>query len=242
RRSRNEGRARSLDALRADRAERMKDSPRELNLGVDSGATSGKLVAELKGVSKTFGTRPVIKPFTTRVIRGDRLAIVGPNGAGKTTLVKILLGELAPDEGTVRLGANLEPVYLDQSREGVRSDMTLWDSLTPGGGDSILVRGIPKHVAAYAKDFLFQEGQLRQPISTLSGGERNRLLLARALAKPANMLVLDEPTNDLDLETLDLLQEVIADYDGTVLIVSHDRDFLDKTVTVTLGLDGSGKV
>ncbi|MES2834740.1 MAG: ATP-binding cassette domain-containing protein, partial [Pseudomonadota bacterium] len=164
RRSRNEGRARSLETLRAERAEQAKDRPRELNLGVDSGVASGKLVAELKGVTKSFGDRAVIKPFTTRVIRGDRLAIVGPNGAGKTTLVKILLGDLAPDAGTVRLGANIEPVYLDQSREGLKSDMTLWDALTPGGGDSILVRGISKHVAAYAKDFLFQEGQLRQPI------------------------------------------------------------------------------
>ena len=242
RRTRNEGRARSLDALRADRAERLKDVPRELNLGVDSGATSGKLVADLKGVSKAFGERAVIKPFTTRVIRGDRLAIVGPNGAGKTTLVKILLGELAPDHGTVKLGANLEPVYLDQSRDGLRSDMTLWDALTPGGGDSVLVRGISKHVAAYAKDFLFQEGQLRQPISTLSGGERNRLLLARALAKPANMLVLDEPTNDLDMDTLDKLEELLETYDGTLILVSHDRDFVDRLATSTIAMNGRGDI
>jgi ATP-binding cassette subfamily F protein uup len=242
RRTRNEGRARSLDALRADRAERVKDIPRELNLGVDSGATSGKLVAELKGVTKSFGDRTVIKPFTTRVIRGDRLAIVGPNGAGKTTLVKILLGQLEPDEGSVRLGANLEPVYLDQSREGLRSDMTLWDALTPGGGDSILVRGVSKHVAAYAKDFLFQEGQLRQPISTLSGGERNRLLLARALAKPANMLVLDEPTNDLDMDTLDKLEELLEQYDGTLILVSHDRDFVDRLATSTIAMNGRGDI
>jgi len=242
RRTRNEGRARSLDALRADRNERLKDVPRELNLGVDSGATSGKLVADLKGVSKSFGDRTVIKPFTTRVIRGDRLAIVGPNGAGKTTLVKILLGELAPDHGTVKLGANLEPVYLDQSREGLRSDMTLWDALTPGGGDSVLVRGVSKHVAAYAKDFLFQEGQLRQPISTLSGGERNRLLLARALAKPANMLVLDEPTNDLDMDTLDKLEELLESYDGTLILVSHDRDFVDRLATSTIAMNGRGDI
>ncbi|WP_139302067.1 ATP-binding cassette domain-containing protein, partial [Pseudomonas syringae] len=166
RRSRNEGRARSLQALRAERAEKMKDVPRELSLGVDSGATSGKLVAEIKHVSKGFGGRTLFKDLTTRIMRGDRLGIVGPNGAGKTTLVKTLLGELAPDEGTVRMGANLEPVYLDQSREGLKSDMTLWDAVTPGGGDSILVRGVSKHVAAYAKDFLFSEAQLRQPIST----------------------------------------------------------------------------
>lgn len=273
RRSRNEGRARSLQALRAERAEKMKDAPRELYLGVDSGSTSGKLVAEIKGVSKWFDTvasdesrvtskagsegsladqnssasplttrRTLFKDLTTRIIRGDRLGIVGPNGAGKTTLVKTLLGELAPDEGTVRMGANLEPVYLDQSREGLKSDMTLWDALTPGGGDSILVRGVSKHVAAYAKDFLFSEAQLRQPISTLSGGERNRLLLARALAKPANLLILDEPTNDLDMDTLDKLEELLEGYDGTLILVSHDRDFIDRLSTSTLALNGRGDI
>jgi ATP-binding cassette subfamily F protein uup len=242
RRSRNEGRARSLQALRAERAEKMKDVPRELYLGVDSGSTSGKLVAEIKHVSKGFNGRTLFKDLTTRIIRGDRLGIVGPNGAGKTTLVKTLLGELVPDEGTVRMGANLEPVYLDQSREGLKSDMTLWDALTPGGGDSILVRGVSKHVAAYAKDFLFSEAQLRQPISTLSGGERNRLLLARALAKPANMLILDEPTNDLDMDTLDKLEELLEGYDGTLILVSHDRDFIDRLSTSTLALNGRGDI
>ncbi|MFN6981541.1 MAG: ABC-F family ATP-binding cassette domain-containing protein [Brevundimonas sp.] len=242
RRSRNEGRARSLDALRAERAEKMKDAPRELYLGVDSGGTSGKLVAEIKGVSKGFNGRTLFKDLTTRIIRGDRLGIVGPNGAGKTTLVKTLLGELPPDEGTVRMGSNLESVYLDQSREGLKSDMTLWDALTPGGGDSILVRGVSKHVAAYAKDFLFSEAQLRQPISTLSGGERNRLLLARALAKPANLLILDEPTNDLDMDTLDKLEELLENYDGTLILVSHDRDFIDRLSTSTLALNGRGDI
>lgn len=241
-RTRNEGRARALQAMRADRAERVKDLPRELQLGVDSGVTSGKLVADLKGVTKRFGDRTIFKGLTTRVIRGDRLAIVGPNGAGKTTLVKVLLGELEPDEGTVRMGANLEPVYLDQSREGLKSDMTLWDALTPGGGDSILVRGHSKHVAAYAKEFLFQEGQLRQPISTLSGGERNRLLLARALAKPANMLILDEPTNDLDMDTLEKLEELLESYDGTLILVSHDRDFVDRLATSTIAMNGRGDI
>ncbi|WP_420470945.1 ABC-F family ATP-binding cassette domain-containing protein [Brevundimonas sp. FT23042] len=241
-RTRNEGRARALQAMRADRAERVRDLPRELQLGVDSGAVSGKLVADLKGVTKRFGDRTIFKGLTTRVIRGDRLAIVGPNGAGKTTLVKVLLGELAPDEGTVRMGANLEPVYLDQSREGLKSDMTLWDALTPGGGDSILVRGHSKHVAAYAKEFLFQEGQLRQPISTLSGGERNRLLLARALAKPANMLILDEPTNDLDMDTLEKLEELLESYDGTLILVSHDRDFVDRLATSTIAMNGRGDI
>ncbi|MDZ4363239.1 ABC-F family ATP-binding cassette domain-containing protein [Brevundimonas sp.] len=242
RRSRNEGRARSLDALRAERAEQAQDRPREMYMGVDSGGTSGKLVADLKGVTKSFGDRVVIKPFTSRIVRGARLAIVGPNGAGKTTLVKIMLGELAPTEGTVKLGASLETVYLDQSRDGLRSDMTLWDVLTPGGGDSIIVRGISKHVAAYAKDFLFTDAQLRQPISTLSGGERNRLLLALALAKPANMLVLDEPTNDLDMDTLDKLQELLEQYDGTLILVSHDRDFVDRLATSTIGMNGRGDI
>ena len=242
RRTRNEGRARNLLALRAERAEKMKDMPRDLHLGVDSGAISGKLVADLKGVSKSFGSRTIFRNLTTRVIRGDRLAIVGPNGAGKTTLVKTLLGELEPDEGTIRLGANLEPVYLDQSREGLKSDMTLWDALTPGGGDSILVRGVSKHVAAYAKDFLFTEAQLRQPISTLSGGERNRLLLARALARPANLLVLDEPTNDLDMDTLDKLEELLEGYDGTLVLVSHDRDFVDRLATSTIAMNGRGDI
>ena len=242
RRTRNEGRARSLDALRAERSEKMKDVPRDLYMGVDSGAISGKLVADIKGVSKSFGERVIFKDLTTRIIRGGRLAIVGPNGAGKTTLVKVLLGELEPDEGTVRMGSNLEALYLDQSREGLKSDMTLWDALTPGGGDSILVRGHSKHVAAYAKDFLFSEAQLRQPISTLSGGERNRLLLARALAKSANLLVLDEPTNDLDIETLDKLQELLDGYDGTLLLVSHDRDFVDRLATSTIAMNGRGDI
>jgi ATP-binding cassette subfamily F protein uup len=241
-RTRNEGRARALQAMRADRAERVRDLPRELNLGVDSGVASGKLVADIKGVSKGFGDRTLFKNLTTRIIRGDRLGIVGPNGAGKTTLVKVLLGELAPDEGTVRMGANLEPVYLDQSREGLKSDMSLWDALTPGGGDSILVRGRSMHVAAYAKDFLFSEAQLRQPISTLSGGERNRLLLARALAKPANLLILDEPTNDLDMDTLGKLEELLEAYDGTLILVSHDRDFIDRLSTSTLALNGRGDI
>ncbi len=255
RRSRNEGRARALQAMRAERAQRVRDQRADLQLGVDSGAMSGKLVAELKGVAKTFPgvasdrtthhsplERTILKPFSTRIMRGDRIAIVGPNGAGKTTLVRIMLGELAPDAGSVRLGVNLEPVYLDQARADLTGDMTLWDALTPGGGDSIMVRGQPRHVAAYAKEFLFTEAQLRQPVSSLSGGERNRLLLARALARPANLLVLDEPTNDLDMDTLDKLEELLADYDGTLILVSHDRDFIDRLATSTIGLNGRGDI
>jgi ATP-binding cassette subfamily F protein uup len=168
------------------------------------------------------------------------VAIVGPNGAGKTTLVKILLGEIAPDAGSVRLGANLDIVYVDQARADLAADMTLWTALAPLGGDQVMVQGQPRHVAAYAKDFLFRDDQLRQPVSSLSGGERNRLLLARAMARPSNVLVLDEPTNDLDMETLDLLEEMLADYAGTLILVSHDRDFIDRLATSTIALDGRG--
>jgi ATP-binding cassette subfamily F protein uup len=239
-RTRNEGRARALEEMRAQKAAILKDQTRPMDMMIDSGGTSGKLVAEVKGIGKSFGPRTIAKDFTTRIVRGDRIAIVGPNGAGKTTLVKLLLGDLTPDEGTVKLGTNLQIVYLDQARDDLKADTTLWDALTPNGGDSILVRGRSVHVAAYAKDFLFRDGQLRQPVSTLSGGERNRLLLARALAKPANLLVLDEPTNDLDMETLDLLEDLLADYDGTLLLVSHDRDFIDRLASSTIALDGRG--
>jgi ATP-binding cassette subfamily F protein uup len=182
-----------------------------------------------------------VKDFSTRIVRGDRLAIVGPNGAGKTTLVRLLLGEIPADAGTVKLGTGLDIAYVDQSRAELNAETTLWDVLADGGGDQILVRGRPMHVAAYAKSFLFQDRQLRQPVKTLSGGERNRLLLARALAKPANLMVLDEPTNDLDMDTLDLLEELLADYDGTLILVSHDRDFIDRLATSTIALDGRGR-
>jgi ATP-binding cassette subfamily F protein uup len=182
----------------------------------------------------------LIQDFSTRVLRGDRVAIVGPNGAGKTTLVRILLGEIAPDAGTVQLGANLDIVYVDQARADLAGEATLWSALAPLGGDQVMVQGQPRHVAAYARDFLFREDQLRQPVASLSGGERNRLLLARALARPSNVLVLDEPTNDLDMETLDLLEEMLADYRGTLILVSHDRDFIDRLATSTIALDGAG--
>ena len=240
-RTRNEGRARALDAMRMQKAALLKDQTRPLEMVIDAGNTSGKLVAEAKGLSKTYGARTLVKGFSTRIVRGDRVAIVGPNGAGKTTLVKLLLGQIPPDEGTVRLGAGLEIAYLDQARADLASDMTLWEALAPGGGDQILVRGQPRHVAAYAKDFLFKDSQLRQPTASLSGGERNRLLLARALAKPANLLVLDEPTNDLDMETLDLLEDLLAEYEGTLILVSHDRDFIDRLASSTIALDGRGR-
>jgi ATP-binding cassette subfamily F protein uup len=240
RRGRNEGRAAALNAMREQKSAILKDASRTMELVLDAGGTSGKLVAQAKDIVKKFGERTIVSGFSTRMIRGDRIAIVGPNGAGKTTLIKLLLGELAPDSGSVKLGTQLEVAYLDQARDDLKKDVTLWDALTPNGGDSLLVRGRSVHVAAYARDFLFRDGQLRQPVSTLSGGERNRLLLARALAKPANLLVLDEPTNDLDMETLDLLEELLADYDGTLLLVSHDRDFIDRLASSTIALDGRG--
>jgi ATP-binding cassette subfamily F protein uup len=213
-----------------------------MGMAVEAGGESGKRVVEAKGLTKAFGPRTLIKGFSTRIQRGDRLAIVGPNGAGKTTLVKLLLGEMAPDAGQVTLGTGLQIAYVDQARADLNADMSLWDALAPAGGDQVMVRGKPRHVAAYARDFLFQDSQLRQPVTSLSGGERNRLLLARALAQPANLLVLDEPTNDLDIDTLDLLEEVLADYEGTLILVSHDRDFIDRLATSTIAMDGAGHI
>ncbi|MDB5462833.1 MAG: transporter, ATP-binding protein [Phenylobacterium sp.] len=241
RRARNEGRKRRLESLRQDKADRLKDTRKELNMGLASSGVSGKRVVEAKGVSKAFGERVLLKDFSTRILRGDRVAVVGPNGAGKTTLVKLLLGEIPADSGEVKLGTNLEISYIDQARATLSPEMTLRDVLLPAGGDHVLVRGEPRHVASYAKDFLFTEAQLRQPVRSLSGGERNRLLLAKALANPANVLVLDEPTNDLDMDTLDLLEDLLADYEGTLILVSHDRDFIDRLATSTIGLDGHGR-
>jgi ATP-binding cassette subfamily F protein uup len=240
RRARNEGRKRRLESLRQDKADRLKDTRKELNMGLASSGVSGKRVVEAKGVCKAFGDRVLLKNFSTRILRGDRVAVVGPNGAGKTTLVKLLLGEIPADAGEVKLGTNLQISYIDQARATLAPEMTLRDVLLPKGGDQILVRGEPRHIVSYAKDFLFSEAQLRQPVRSLSGGERNRLLLAKALANPANVLVLDEPTNDLDMDTLDLLEDLLADYEGTLILVSHDRDFIDRLATSTIGLDGKG--
>ncbi|MBA4013964.1 MAG: elongation factor 3 [Phenylobacterium sp.] len=242
RRARNEGRRRALMELRKTKVERMREVRGDLSMGLASSGLSGQRVAEVKNIAKAFGDRSLVKDFSTRILRGDRVAIVGPNGAGKTTLVKLLLGELPPDSGSVNLGVNLEIAYIDQGRVDLKPEMTLRDVLTPLGGDQVMVRGQPKHVAAYAKEFLFTDNQLRQPVRSLSGGERNRLLLARALATPANLLVLDEPTNDLDMDTLDLLEDLLADYEGTLILVSHDRDFVDRLATSTIALDGHGKV
>ncbi len=240
RRKRNQGRLEKLYQMRAQRAAMLTPGgAAKLKLASDDVRTKSVIVAE--NVTKRFGDRAIIRDFTLRIQRGDRIGVVGANGAGKTTLLKLLTGEIQPDEGSVTLAKTLHGVMIDQQRSLLSPDKRVRDVLAEGG-DWIDVRGHRKHVQGYLKEFLFDPGIVDTKVGILSGGERSRLLLAREFARKSNLLVLDEPTNDLDLETLDLLQEVIADYDGTVLIVSHDRDFLDRTVTVTLGLDGSGKV
>jgi len=240
RRRRNQGRLAKLHEMRAQRAAMLGPAgTANLTIGTDDVRT--KTVIDAVGVSKNFGDRSIIRDFSLRVQRGDRIGIVGNNGAGKTTLLKLLTGELKPDTGEIRLAKTLDGVIIDQQRSLMAPDKRVRDILADGG-DWIEVLGVKKHIVGYLKEFLFDENIVEARIGTLSGGERSRLLLAREFARRSNLLVLDEPTNDLDLETLDLLQEVIADYDGTVLIVSHDRDFLDRTVTITLGLDGTGKV
>ena len=240
RRRRNQGRLSKLFEMRATRAAMMgPQGSANLTIGNDDVRT--KTVIDAKAITKKFGDRTIIDDLTLRVTRGDRIGIVGRNGAGKTTLLKLLTGELAPDIGHVRLAKTLDGVIIDQQRSLMAPEKTVRDVLTDGG-DWIEVQGAKKHIIGYLKEFLFDPNMVDAKIASLSGGERSRLLLAREFARPSNLLVLDEPTNDLDLETLDLLQEVIGDYEGTVLIVSHDRDFLDRTVTITLGLDGSGHV
>jgi ABC transport system ATP-binding/permease protein len=240
RRKRNQGRLRALHTLRAAWRDQRRATG-VVTMEATAGDVSGKLVAEAKNISKAFGGPPVVRDFSLRIQRGDRLGIVGPNGAGKTTLINLLTGVLPPDTGTVRLGTNLQMVTLDQRRESLDPTSTLAEVLTGGRGDTVTVAGQSRHVVGYMKDFLFAPEQARTPVGALSGGERGRLMLARALARPSNLLVLDEPTNDLDLETLDLLQEMLADYAGTVIVVSHDRDFLDRVVTATLASDGNGR-
>ena len=239
RRKRNMRRVDLLATLRKERKEHV-GSLGGVRMAASAGDLSGKLVAEAKGVSKSFGGRPIVSSLDLLIMRGDRLGIVGPNGAGKTTLIKLLTGALEPDSGTIRLGTNLQTVTLDQSRQSLDPNATLADVITDGRGSSVTVNGETKHVVSYMKDFLFPPEKARTPVSVLSGGERGRLILARELAKPSNLLVLDEPTNDLDLETLDMLQEMLADYQGTILLVSHDRDFLDRCATSVLMAEGYG--
>jgi ATP-binding cassette subfamily F protein uup len=240
RRKRNQGRLTKLLEMRAARAA-MIGPAGTAKLGLQNDEVKTKVVIDADKVTKRFGERAIVRDFTLRVQRGDRIGVVGANGTGKTTLLKLLTGEIEPDEGTIRRAQTLEGIMIDQQRKLLDPDKRVRDILADGG-DWIEVRGVKKHVQGYLKEFLFDPGLVDARIGTLSGGERSRLLLAREFARRSNLLVLDEPTNDLDLETLDLLQEVIADYDGTVLIVSHDRDFLDRTVTITLGLDGTGQV
>mgnify|MGYP001545292411 FL=1 len=240
RRKRNVRRLEGLGNLRQERRE-LKRQVGTVKLSVAEADLSGKMVLEAEHIGKSFGDRLIVGDFTTRIIRGDRIGIVGANGAGKTTLIKLLTGELAPDTGRVRLGANLEVATLDQRRARLDPASTLKEAITAGGSDTLVINGVPKHVMGYMKDFLFTPEQARTTVEKLSGGERGRLGLARLLALPSNVLVLDEPTNDLDLETLDLLQEMLGDYPGTVIVVSHDRDFLDRVATSVIVAEGEGR-
>ena len=240
RRKRNMGRLRNLQDLRQQRRQLIAP-PGTVKLPGGTPAMSGRLVIEAEGITKRFGDRTVLEPFSTRILRGDRVGVLGPNGAGKTTLLKLLTGELEPDSGTVRLGTGLEIARFDQHRAQLDPEQTPWEVLCPHGGDRVRVHGFSRHVVGYLRDFLFRDEQARQPVKALSGGERNRLLLAKILAQPANLLILDEPTNDLDIETLDLLEEMLADHPGTLLLVSHDRDFVDRLVTSTIVFEGAGR-
>jgi len=250
RRTRNMGRVRALQDLRLDKAERV--GIRQAKMGsAASSETGGQLVVEVKGISKSFTqalpdgtttTRVIAQDFSTKIVRGERIGIIGANGAGKSTLLKILTGEIEPDAGKVRFGVNLVPAYFDQHRSRLDEEASVRDNLTEGRGDSVFVRGVPRHVNSYMRDFLFEDRQALTPAKALSGGERNRLLIAKVLAQTSNLLVLDEPTNDLDMDTLELLEEVLADYDGTLFLVSHDRDFLDRLVTSVIAVEGDGEI
>ncbi len=246
RRTRNMGRVRALMALRQERSQRVGIGT--VKLGSAGTQTGGQLVVEFKNIAKTFPAteaadeKIITKDFSTRVLRSDRIGIIGPNGAGKSTLLKLLTGEMEPDSGQIRRGTNLIPAYFDQRRLGLDGAASVRQNLVGKDGDTIFVQGQPRHVMSYLRDFLFDDRQAMQPVDSLSGGERNRLLLAKVLAQPSNVLVLDEPTNDLDMDTLDLLEEVLADYEGTLFLVSHDRDFLDRLVTSVIAVEGDGRV
>jgi ATP-binding cassette subfamily F protein uup len=243
RRRRNQGRVRRLAAMREERRQRV--GLRQAKLGNAAAEAGGRLVIELANVAKSFGSDEgeivIARDFSTRVLRGDRVGLIGRNGAGKSTLLGIMTGAILPDSGTVRHGANLKPAIFDQRRIALDPEASPWTTLA-GEGDTVLIQDRPRHVASYLKDFLFEDRQFKAKVSTLSGGERNRLLLAKVLAEPSNLLILDEPTNDLDIETLDLLEELLADYDGTLLLVSHDRDFLDRLVTGVVVVEGDGRI
>ncbi|MEH6738257.1 MAG: ATP-binding cassette domain-containing protein [Sulfitobacter sp.] len=247
RRTRNQGRVRALQDLRAERAGQIKRQGAAA-MALEAGPKSGRKVMEAIGITKVFGDKVILHDFTLTVNRGDRIALVGPNGVGKTTLLNMLIGKEQPDSGEVKIGTNLALALFDQARAQLDGNMTLWDSLTgdpdmrvSGKADQIMVRGMPKHVVGYLKEFLFDEAQARAPVRSLSGGEKARLLLAKLMARESNLLVLDEPTNDLDVETLDLMQELLSNYDGTVILVSHDRDFLDRVAATTIAMEGDGR-
>jgi len=240
RRTRNEGRVRDLMKLRAERSAR-RDHVGDVRLAIDASEQSGKLVFDVRRITKSFGGAPVIADFSQRIFRGDRVGLIGPNGSGKSTLLKLLVGELEPDAGEIRRGTRLQVAYFDQQREQLDPDRTVAD-IVGEGNDTVIVNGEPRHIVGYLADFLFPRERALSPVRALSGGERNRLLLARLFARPANVLVLDEPTNDLDIETLELLEELVGDFGGTVLLVSHDRIFLDHVVTSTLAFEGKGRV
>nr|WP_286162470.1 ATP-binding cassette domain-containing protein [Methylobacillus flagellatus] len=240
RRTRNEGRVRQLERLRLERAAR-RERQGKVQLALDSGERSGKLVAVLEGVNKAYGERTLISNFSTRILRGDRIGLLGPNGAGKTTLLKLILGELEADSGDIQRGTNLNIAYFDQMREQLDEEATLADTISPGS-EFVQIGNERKHVISYLEDFLFPPQRSRSPVKSLSGGERNRLLLARLFARPANVLVLDEPTNDLDIDTLELLESLLQEFDGTLFLVSHDRAFLENTVTQIIAFEGNGKL
>jgi ABC transport system ATP-binding/permease protein len=241
RRRRNQGRLTRLEQMRSQRTALLTGQDL-VQLEADAGPIGSRLVVECENLCKSFGDDVIIDNFSTRILRGDRVGLVGPNGAGKTTLLKLMIGELEKDSGRLRRAKNMSLAFFDQTREQLDPTATLWQTLAPQGGDSINVRGRQRHVVAYLRDFLFDEKQARAPIATLSGGERNRLLLAKILAQPSNLLVLDEPTNDLDADTLDVLLDMLDAYEGTVLLVSHDRDFLDRVVNSTIAVEGGGQV
>ena len=240
RRQRNQGRLRRLLQLRQERREQIKQIG-NVNIDVENTVWKSKIVLEAKHITKAFEKKVIVKDFSIKVVRGNRIGIVGPNGAGKTTLIKLLTKKLQPDEGFVRIGKNLQEAYFDQNRFSLNPQKTLWQTLCDEG-DHLWVRGCFRHVVAYLKDFLFTPEQAKSPVATLSGGEKNRLMLAKILSQPSNFLLLDEPTNDLDMDTLDLLQEMLSEYDGTMIVVSHDRDFLDKLVTSIIYMKGDGSV
>ena len=241
RRTRNEGRVRRLLAMREARQTR-RDTLGQATLTLASGAPSGQMVVELDQIAKTFGEQVVVRDFSTRIMRGDRIGLVGPNGIGKSTLLRLILGDLQPDTGRVRHGTRLSVAYYDQRREHLDPEATLWETVCPHGGDTVTVAGTQRHVISYLAEFLFPPHTVRGRVKTLSGGERNRLLLARLFTQPANLLVLDEPTNDLDVDTLELLEGLLAEYDGTLLLASHDRAFLDGVVTSIYAFEGNGRV